>query len=486
MLFNSIEFLLFFPAVTLLYFLLPHRYRLFLLLGASCFFYMVFIPAYILILFVLIVIDYFMAIYLEGAPVERKKFFLMISILATCLALFIFKYINFFMANCEVIARMIGWNYPLPVLQIILPIGLSFHTFQSLAYIIEVYKGEQKAERNFWVYALYVMFYPQLVAGPIERPANLLHQFYTEHRFEYARVTDGLKLMVWGFFKKVVIADTLAVYVNQVYGDPANAQAPALILATLFFAFQIYCDFSGYSDIAIGAAQVMGFRLMDNFKRPYFSKSISEFWKRWHISLSTWFRDYLFMPLTGLRLLKQHWYWTMFITFVVSGLWHGANWTYVIWGGLNGFYLLFAIWTSDVRSRLREATGLARHQRLCDFWQKLMTFLLICFSWIFFRASDLHQALEIISRMVSGWQKVPFGRGMVWDLLGLKTTDLLLAIFLIGGLLVIETVQENRGSVRALLASRPDWQRWSFYYMIVLAILFWGKYGRNSFIYFQF
>ena len=335
MLFNSFQFLLFFPTVTLLYFLLPHRLRWQLLLFASCLFYMAFIPWYIVILIITILIDYFAGLWLDRpdlAPAQRKTV-LTISIVSTCLVLFVFKYFNFFNTNFTAIASFFRWNYPIGALKIILPIGLSFHTFQSLSYVVEVYRGNQKAERHFGIYALYVMFYPQLVAGPIERPQNLLHQFYAEHCFDYRRVTDGLKLMLWGMFKKVVIADRLAIAVNQVYGNPHDYTGVPLIVATVFFAFQIYCDFSGYSDIAIGAAQVMGFRLMDNFNRPYFSKSIAEFWKRWHISLSTWFRDYLYIPLGGSRTKTWRWQFNLFITFLASGFWHGANWTYIIWGG---------------------------------------------------------------------------------------------------------------------------------------------------------
>ncbi len=485
MLFNSLEFLIFFPVVTTLYFVLPHGWRWALLLIASCVFYMAFIPAYILVLFVLIFIDYFMAIWVEEAPDSKKKHFLIISILATCTALFIFKYFNFFNANCQSIAHFIGWNYPIGALQIILPIGLSFHTFQSLAYVIEVYKGKQKAERNFWIYSLYVMFYPQLVAGPIERPANLLHQFYEIHHFEYQRVVDGLKLMAWGMFKKIVIADRLALYVNQVYGDPTDFKGPSLALATFFFAFQIYCDFSGYSDIAIGAAQVMGFKLMDNFNRPYFSKSVVEFWKRWHISLSTWFRDYVYIPLGGNRVSNQKFYFNIMIVFIISGLWHGANWTYIIWGALNGFYLLFAVWTSDLRSNIRERTGLARHKNLLEIWQILIIFLLICFSWIFFRAQNLHDAIYIITQLPHGWHHLGLNQVAFYDTFGLHRQDFMLSAALIGVLMIVHRAQ-NHGSIRHMLAQRPTWVRWSFYYMLMLGIVFWGEQGRNAFIYFQF
>jgi len=489
MLFNSLQFLIFFPVVTTLYFGLPHRYRWALLLMASCVFYMAFIPVYILVLFVLIIIDYFMAIWIEEAPQDKKKRYLTISILATCTALFIFKYINFFNVNCQAIAHLIGWNYSLGALRIILPIGLSFHTFQSLAYIIEVYKGEQKAERNLGVYALYVMFYPQLVAGPIERPGNLLHQFYEIHHFDYRRVTDGIKLMAWGLFKKIVIADQLAVMVNRVYGHPTDYYGPALALATFFFAFQIYCDFSGYSDIAIGSAQVMGFKLMDNFNRPYSSRSISEFWKRWHISLSTWFRDYLFMPLSGSRTLKKHWYLTLFLTFVISGLWHGANWTYVIWGALNGFYLVFGIWTSNFRSNIREKLKIAIHQEMIGVWQVLATFSLICFSFIFFRAKNLQDAIYIITQLPHGWQKAASGHQIFYDSFGLGSNEFLFFAIMIGILTIVHMAQEH-GSIRHMLSNKPLWIRWSVYCSLLFGMFLWGVesevHTTQAFIYFQF
>jgi len=361
MLFNSFEFLIFFIIVTSLYFSIPHKFRWALLLFASCVFYMFFIPAYILILIFTIVIDYFAGILIENAVGKKRKHFLWLSLAANIGVLAFFKYYNFFNENLTEILSVSGTKNPIPYLNIILPIGLSFHTFQAMSYTIEVYRNHQKAERHFGIYALYVLFYPQLVAGPIERPQNLLHQFREKHFFEYNRVVDGLKLMAWGLFKKVVIADRLAAMVDVVYDDPSHHFGLQVIIATVFFAFQIYCDFSGYSDMAIGAARIMGFKLMTNFNRPYFSKSISEFWKRWHISLSTWFRDYLYIQLGGNKVVRSRWYFNLFITFVISGLWHGANWTYIIWESLHGAYLIFALVTKNWRNNLNQITGLANH-----------------------------------------------------------------------------------------------------------------------------
>ena len=330
MLFNSFHFLVFFIVVTSLYFALPYKNRWFLLLISSCYFYMAFVPIYILILGFTIVIDYFAGIYIENATGKKKKFYLIFSLIANIGVLAIFKYYNFINANLSFLLHGFALTNPLPYLSILLPIGLSFHTFQAMSYTIEVYRGNQKAERHFGIYSLYVMFYPQLVAGPIERPQNLLHQFRERYDFNYERVTSGLRLMAWGLFKKVVIADRLAIVVDTVYNNPEQHNSLTLIIATIFFAFQIFCDFSGYSDMAIGAARVMGFKLMTNFDKPYQSKSIHEFWKRWHISLSTWFRDYFYISLGGNRVSIPRWYLNLFLVFLVSGLWHGANWTFVI------------------------------------------------------------------------------------------------------------------------------------------------------------
>lgn len=384
MLFNSFEFLVFFPAVTIIYFLLPHRFRWILLLLASCTFYMFFKPIYILILFFTIVIDYTAGLLIEnGQTNKQKKFYLLCSLTANIAVLGFFKYFNFFNSNITSISNVLGLHYSVPYLSILLPIGLSFHTFQGMSYTIEVYRGNQRAEHHFGIYALYVMFYPQLVAGPIERPQNILHQFYEKHHFNYEMVTDGLKLMAWGFFKKVVIADRLTLAVDEAYNNPTRYDGMPLIIATIFFSIQIYCDFSGYSDIAIGSAKVMGFKLMKNFNQPYFSKSIKEFWSRWHISLSTWFRDYLYIPLGGNRVSRWRWYYNLFIVFLVSGLWHGANTTFIIWGCMHGFFQVFGQITASLRNRLATFTGLTKLAGLYKLLQVATTFGLVTFAWIF-------------------------------------------------------------------------------------------------------
>jgi alginate O-acetyltransferase complex protein AlgI len=480
MLFNSIEFAFFFPIAVVVYFLLAQRWRVHWLLAASCIFYMAFIPVYILILVVTILIDYIAGIYLERVQDPgKKKLLLWMSILSTCMVLFIFKYFDFFTGTFVGLAGLVGWHLPRPLIAIILPIGLSFHTFQSLSYVVEVYRGNQKAEHNFIVYATYVMFFPQLVAGPIERPQNLLHQFCERHSFDYVRVTSGLKRMAWGFFKKLVVADRLALYVNDVYHAPQNFNGLQLTLATFFFAYQIYCDFSGYSDIALGAAEVLGFRLMENFRTPYYSLSISEFWRRWHISLSTWFKDYLYIPLGGNRVSKSRHIMNLLITFSVSGLWHGANWTYVIWGFLNGAYLVIGWLTKDWRNRLFAKVGLGEDTFIRKSLMLLSTFTLTCVAWIVFRARNMGDAWYVFTHLTKGW-----------DFHNISTEQFLLRQLPVAfaAILVLEIGQlwSNNVSVPKFLERFPVAGRWALYAGFVTTVVMFGVYRQMQFIYFQF
>ena len=437
---------------------------------------MVFVPVYILILGFTIVIDYFAGILLEETQGKKRKYWLIASLLANIGVLAVFKYYNFLNDNLSALLNSIGYVNHIPHLGILLPIGLSFHTFQAMSYTIEVYRGHQKAERHFGIYSLYVMFYPQLVAGPIERPQNLLHQFYEKHDFNYTRVVEGLKQMLWGFFMKLVIADRLAIYVNDVYNNPDQHGGKTFALATVFFAFQIYCDFAGYSNIAIGAARVMGFKLMTNFNRPYFSRSISEFWKRWHISLSTWFRDYLYISLGGNRVSIPRWYFNLFVVFLISGLWHGANWTYVIWGALNGFYLVFAIVTEKQRKTLGKILYLDRLPRLNNFLQIGITFILACFAWIFFRANSMEEAFHIVKNILG------FTGSLYIDSIYNLRISAIIIIFLI----LIELQKEYK-LVRFTIINHPNaWVRNLGYYFLILVALLFGEFNGSEFIYFQF
>lgn len=445
---------------------------------------MAFIPIYILILGFTIVIDYIAGIYIENAEGKRRKLFLIFSLIANIGVLAVFKYYNFINQNFSYLLYGFAMDNPIPFLKILLPIGLSFHTFQAMSYTIEVYRGHQKAERHFGIYSLYVMFYPQLVAGPIERPQNLLHQFREKHDFDYNRITSGLRLMAWGLFKKVVIADRLAIVVDMVYNSPEHFNSFNIIVATVFFSFQIFCDFSGYSDMAIGAARVMGFKLMTNFNNPYQAKSINEFWKRWHISLSSWFKDYLYISLGGNRVTIPRWYLNLFIVFLISGLWHGANWTFIIWGAIHGFYLIFGIITKDFRERVNKTLYLDK----IPFLPALTTFTLVSFAWIFFRAKYIHTAFYIIKQFFRFVPEMIYyykHKLTIFQNIGLSNADIILSIFLILFLETVHYVQSKR-NISALFKSKPAYVRWAVYYILILSIIFLGVFESRQFIYFQF
>ena len=475
MLFNSFSFIAFFIIVTGLYFLLPHGFRWLLLLGASCLFYMLFIPIYILILAVTIVIDYLAGMWIEDAPEngKRSKYLLCVSIVSVCSVLFVFKYFGFFNESLRSLASALHWNYSIRTFLIILPIGLSFHTFQSLSYVIEVYRGKQRAERHFGLYALYVMYFPQLVAGPIERPQNLLHQLREEKRFDWHRLADGLLLSVWGLFKKVVVADSLAIYTNMIYSNSAHHNGTSLLVATYFFAIQIYCDFSGYSDIARGISKVYGIDLMKNFETPYFSKSIAEFWSRWHISLSTWFRDYLYIPLGGNRVSLPRNYFNLFLVFIVSGFWHGANWTFIIWGALHGFYLILG--RSFELAKKQFFSGWLPRQAgvLSQGWKLALTFHLVLVSWVFFRAENVRTACEIL-------RKITFSHGpLFWD-------PILVQGVIAIAVLVVFDLFHRQTRFWDSLGRFPASFRVAYSLILLFGITLFGIDEGTQFIYFQF
>lgn len=471
MLFNSLPFIFFYIIVTIGYFKLNFKYRWMLLLGASCYFYMAFVPIYILILGFTIVIDYFAGICLEKITEKpKRKRFLIMSLIANIGVLAVFKYYNFFAFNFNQLFAGANINQPLSYLKIMLPIGLSFHTFQAMSYTIEVYRGNQKAEKHFGIYALYVMFYPQLVAGPIERPQNILHQFHEEHPYNFEDLKAGLMQMAFGFFKKVVIADRISILVDGAYTHPKTQSPAALLIATLFYGIQIYCDFSGYSDIGIGAARTMGFRLMDNFRSPYFSRSVSEFWSRWHISLSTWFRDYLYIPLGGNRVAIPRWYLNLMIVFVVSGFWHGANWTFIIWGALHGVYLISHI----ILNKLLQKAGYSfKPNAIKHLLQILATYALVSFAWIFFRAANISDALYIICHIFQ-----PGDSGQQTSLV-LNHAEIWFSIALIAMLFIKEWF------FLVIPTKNTAWFMFIFLAVIFTCYLF-GVFNNKQFIYFQF
>jgi len=480
MLFNSLEFLIFFPIVIALYFFLPYRFRWILLLIASYYFYMCWDYKYVVLLLFTTIVCYFCAIWIYKSKSRLvRKSLLILTLFIYLGTLFFFKYFNFFGDTVNVLFQRFNIFHEVPSYNFLLPVGISFYTFQALSYTIDIYRNEIKPEYHFGRFALFKSFFPQLVAGPIERASHLLPQFSKKFDFDYARIRDGIALTLWGFFKKVVIADRVSEYVNIVYNNPHDHQGLHFLVATLFFTIQIYCDFSGYSDIARGTARIMGFELMINFRMPYLSKSIREFWQRWHISLSTWFRDYFYISLGGNRVPKWRFYLNLFLTFLISGLWHGANWTFVIWGGLHGFYMVFAIWTSSIRERINNFIGLTKVPVFHNFLQVLLTCFLAIFAWIFFRANNLSDALYIISNIT---HLGPVGNINLFTF----RADFILSIFLIIVLFIVDILEEKMAFSETIIRNSPVYLKWAMLMGIVLSIFILGKWEDIDFLYFQF
>ena len=466
MLFNSLAFSLFFPLVTFGYFLLRPGQRWWWLLLASCVFYMYFRPVYILVLALTIGIDYAAGLLMERSSDFRvRRRWLGASLIANIGILAFFKYWGFLDENLAALTGWTGSPLRLPVLDVVLPVGLSFHTFQAMSYTFDVYYRRQKAERHLGIYALYVMFYPQLVAGPIERPGQLLPQFREHHTIDYGRISKGLVRMLWGLFKKIVIADRLSLFVDPIFREPEGYGGITMVWAVLFFSIQIYADFSGYCDIALGAAQVMGFRLMENFRHPYFSASFREFWTRWHISLSQWFRDFVYIPLGGNRVPIVKEIRNLLIVFALSGLWHGASWTFVVWGLIHGFFL--------ITERLLFPNG-----RSSTILNRLLTFTGVCLAWVFFRADSFDDAMQVFAglfRPSAGWIGLPLitTQSFITDLL------LLLLLFL------AEWRQWHQPGTASAAPSRR-WAAYGWHAALAVLILLYGVFEAQSFIYFQF
>ncbi len=478
MYFNSLDFAVFFPIVVGLYLLTPHRWRWVLLLAASYYFYAAWKAEYLILIVASTLIDYVVALRMEKASSPRaRKSWLTASLLSNLGILFSFKYFNFFSDSTRIILNEFNIFYDAPAFHVLLPVGISFYTFQTLSYTIDVYRKQRPAERHLGIFALYVAFFPQLVAGPIERSTRLLPQFFKKVDMTYEQTVDGLRLMLWGFFKKLVIADRLAAYVDIVYGSPGDHTGITILIATYFFAFQIFCDFSGYTDIAIGTARILGYELMDNFKRPYFSKSIPEFWRRWHISLSTWFRDYMYFPLGGSRVVKWRWFYNIYLVFLVSGLWHGANWTFVVWGGLHGAYVILGIVSLDFRNKMWSMISLPGRVRR---WLAVFTtFNLVAFAWIFFRADSIASAFTLVRNLfVINDFNVLVGSFGSYEL-----------VLSLTGIAILEIVHllERRENFRLILDRAPTAVRWGLYYAATMSILLFGVIDqKQAFIYFQF
>ena len=472
MVFNSIEFLIFLPIVVALFYVLPQKVRWLMLLAASCVFYMWFVPKYILILLVTIVVDYAAGLLMErhADQPRKKKTFFIISIVSTLTVLLIFKYLNFLTANLDQLCASLGMETHL-VTHIILPIGLSFHTFQSMSYVIEVYRGHQKAERHFGYYALYVLFFPQLVTGPIERPANLLRQLHEEKKFRYENISKGMRLILFGFFIKMVVADHLGEYVDEVYGHLDEYNSWTVLCCMVFYSFQIYCDFFGYSTIALGSAKLMGFDITDNFKSPYLSKNIAEFWHRWHISLSTWFRDYVYIPLGGSRVKFGRWMFNILVVFVLSGIWHGAAWTFLLWGFAHG---LLHIVEKVLRDRMPKKETQSKWLKISiDGLCMLKTFVLVTLFWVMFRATDFEHLKAIFETAFTnfhGGEQMSVKPGM-WIYLGL---------FILSDIVLRNTRFD------VWCEDKPLAVRWLIYAVLVFMVIACSSVFNFPFIYFQF
>lgn len=486
MLFNSLEFLIFFPIVCLIYFIIPHKSRWVWLLAASYVFYMGWNAAYALLLLASTGITYVASLLIDKSnQSKRKKIFLSISIILNLGILFTFKYFNFFTSGLYGVLDLLHIAYtPIPY-SLLLPVGISFYIFQALGYSIDVYRGTVPVQKHFGKYALFVSFFPQLVAGPIERSNNLLPQFDEVHRFDSEKAASGLRLMLWGYFKKIVIADTVCVAVNTVYNNLTAFDGFAMLIATFLFTIQIFCDFSGYSDIARGCARIMGFRLMVNFDHPYFSTSIQDFWRNWHISLSTWFKDYVYIPLGGNRKGEGRRRLNLMITFLVSGLWHGADWTFVIWGGIHGLFQVIGRMTKKLRDKINHIVHLDKVPKFHTALQMLFTFALVSFAWIFFRANNLSDAVYVISHifdfpalsssyLFTELKSIFSSRAEFYRLLAT------LPVF------IIASFVDKYCGINKLVTRQNSIIRYITYTVIAIYILLFARAEMQDFIYFQF
>ncbi len=471
MLFNTIEFVLFLPVVIISFFLIPQKYRWVLLLAASYFFYMSWKVEYIFLIVISTLIDYSSGIFMEKLPDKRSRLpFLILSLCTNLGLLFFFKYFNFASENLNLLFNKIEIDHQVPLMNFLLPVGISFYTFQTLSYSIDVFFGRQKAEKHLGYFALYVSFFPQLVAGPIERFSRLAPQFREKHSFNYDNLVKGLRLILYGLFIKMVIADNLAGIVDKIYATPQDYSSFDILKGILFYSFQIYSDFYGYSVIAIGSAQIMGIRIMDNFKTPYLAKNISEFWQRWHISLSTWFRDYVYFPMGGNRVKIFRWLFNILVVFIVSGIWHGANWTFVIWGSLFGLiYLLEKGFNTLFKIENSYSAYSLGHIILA-----LKTFVLVTFIWIFFRSSSFSEALNIFELILN------FDRVSQASLLIPNFIWLFFLLFILSDILLYNKRFDT------WIGSLPMIGRWAIYGVLIFSVIVYAGVENFPFIYFQF
>ena len=503
MLFNSLSYLIFFPAITLAYFAIPNlRLRNLVLLAGSYYFYMCWDARFIVLMLGCTGITYLDALFIDisrretekKVPKEKRRtgrmtLYTAVTIVFTLAVVAFFKYANFLTESLVSLFGLVGVQVTIPKMNITLPVGISFFTFQSLSYVIDVYRGKTEAEHDFLTYALFVSFFPQLVAGPIERSGNLLRQFHVRQRFSTDRAAKGAMLMLWGYFMKIVVADRVAVIVDQVYTYHGSYEGVIPIFATVLFAIQIYCDFNGYTTIAIGSAQVMGFELMENFQEPYLATSVADFWRRWHISLTSWFRDYVYFPLGGSRCARWKKYRNILIVFLISGLWHGAAWTFVIWGGLNGLMQVIGDILKPAREKALKKMGIREDSLGQKLIRILITFVLVDIAWVFFRAPDLATAWSVLKSSLTVWNPWVLFDGTLYSL-GLERIDFWVMVASILVLAGVDILHSRGVRIREKVAGWPLVIRWGLIYLMVFWILLFGIYGpaydAASFIYFQF
>lgn len=498
MLFNSASFLIFFLIVSVVYFTLPRRMKKYWLLVCSYYFYMCWNKAYVLLLLFSTASTWLCGMMLkkleeaksdETNTVRRKKLCLAVCFALNLAVLGYFKYANFFILNMNKVLAKVHVSHSFSALDILLPVGISFYMFQGLGYIVDVYRGDMEAEKNFAKYALFMSFFPQISSGPIARAGALMPQFDEEHRFSFERVRSGAMLMMWGYFLKMVLADRISVIVDTVYGDFRQYTGWYLIVASVLFSIQIYCDFAGYSTIAAGAAEVLGFKLAENFNAPYYAQSVAEFWRRWHISLSSWFRDYLYIPLGGNRKGKTRKYINIMIVFVLSGLWHGSSWSFIAWGGLNGLFQVLGSIIKPARDRAVNALHLDRNSFSHRLYKTVATFGMVTLAWVFFRANSFKDGLRIVKRMLTAKN--------IWILfddslfkLGLDWKNFMIMLLAIALLAAADALKKRGVVVRDVICRQELWFRWLVLIGGIAGILIFGMWGSGynaaTFIYFQF
>ncbi|MFN4184920.1 MAG: MBOAT family O-acyltransferase [Hyphomonas sp.] len=489
MAFISAQFVIFFVAVVVVHFMLPVRARWIWLLAASLFFYGLAEPIFLIQILAATSVSFWLGKRIEAAPDKKAKQPIMaLGVILLTANLVVFKYTPFLNETLRSLLGIAQIEYPVPELKWLLPIGISFYTFQLISYLVDVFRGQQKAEREFGAFALYVTFFPKLVAGPIERAKNLLPQIHANPAFNRIDVMLGFQLILWGAFKKVFVADRIAPFVNAIYDNPEAANGVQIIFATWLYAFQLYCDFSGYTDIALGIGLIFGYRLTQNFNRPYFATSIQDFWKRWHISLTSWLTDYIYTPLTRQRTFKIKLFnlmlYSLFITFVVSGLWHGAAWTYVVWGALHGAYIVVSLLLQKRWNTFARAVKLTERPNIYRGLKIAVTFSLVCFAYIFFRASSMGDALHMVASLGTGWMDF---KSNLLSVVDGRRNEFFLALIGIAVVMGAEILQ-GRLDMRKTIEARPVWMRWSLYYVGTLAVVLLGAFygAQTDFIYFRF